>query len=350
MTSEPPESPLSHERTFDGLVDMKPLLFRLHSPKYSATIFDEKKRVLRASRHASEHRDISEGPSALEALAEFPSSLTLDEESDAVDRHITSWVKKSKQPSNFISLTFNVLFVLWDWNRRRFRQTYRSEDDFIIIVLKSSALRGRAKLGIEMIKDQDVYKLTDFAEEVIVASSIQSSAILGTMPMSQLEEFIPSWCQELLGSLEEDQVSEEKAQLGFKSFLKKLEQPAVQGDDCTRQSLRFALELLDPMLVSATGKLRRADTGNVFHSVAKGHPRDESEDSAEYSSRATASEQTVAGKGYVSHTKAWLGNEYADLHQAEFSQRTEVEASLRLAGGTDLRLSPTVSALTRLHF
>lgn len=307
MTSESSGSRLSYERTFDGLIDIKPLLFRLHSPKYCATIFDEKKKVLRASRHAAEHRNSSEEPSALKALAEFPSSLTPDEESDAVERHITSWVKKSKEPSNFISLTFNVLFVLWEWKRRRFHQTYRSEDDFIIIVLNSSALRGRAKLGIEMIKDQGVYNLTDFSEEVIVASSIQSSAILGTMPMSQLENFIPSWCQESLKSLKEDHVSEEKAGLGFKfkSFLRKLEQPAVQGDDCTRQSLRFALELLDPMLVSA--KQRRADTENVFNSVAKEHPRDESENSTDHSSHATALRQTVAGKGYVSHTNLGLG-------------------------------------------
>jgi hypothetical protein len=308
MTSESSESPLSYERTFDGLVDIKPLLFRLHSPKYSATIFDEKKKVLRASLHAPELRNSSEESSALKALAELPSSLTPEEESDAVERHIASWAKKSKEPSNFISLTFNVLYVLWEWKRRRLQKKRRSEDDFIIIVLKSSALRGRAKLAIEMIKDQASrnLRLADFSEEVIVASSIQSSAILSTMPMSQLEDFVPSWCQKSLKSLEEDHVSEEKAERGFRSFLKKLEQRAVQGVDCTRQSLRFALELLDPMLVSA--KQRRADTGNVFDSVlAKRHPRDESENSTDHSSHAITLEQTVAGKGYVSHTKLGLG-------------------------------------------
>jgi hypothetical protein len=295
----------SYERTFDGLIDMKPLLFRLHSHKYCATIFDEKNKVLRASRHASEHRNGGEGPSALQALAEFPSSLTPGEESDAVERHITCWVKKSKEPSNFISLTFNVLFVWWEWKRRRSHPTYRPEDDFMIIVLNSSALRGRAKLGIEMIREhQDAYTFADFAEEVIVANSIQSSAIIGTMPMSQLDVFIPSWCQESLDSFKKTHVSEEKAGLGFKSFLNRLEQCAVEGDNRTRQSLCFALELLHPMLVST--EQQRADTGNVFYSAAKGHPRDENENSADHSSRATALERTVAGKGYVSHAKLGL--------------------------------------------
>ena len=197
-------------------------------------------------------------------------------------------------------------------------------------------------------KDPDAYKFATFAEEVIVASSIQSSAILGTMPMSQLEVFIPSWCQESLTTLKEARVSEEKAGLGFKSFLNKLEQPAVEGDDRTRQSLRFALELLDLMLVSA--KQQRADTGNVCYSVAKGHPRYESENSTSRSSHATELEQTVAGKGYVSHTELGLEKKNTDLHQAEVSQRIEAEAVLRLAGDTGLRLSPTVSVRTPLLF
>jgi hypothetical protein len=296
---------LSYERTFDGLIDIKPLVFRLHSFKYCKTIFETNKKVLRASRHASEHRNNSEEPSAPKVLAESPLSLTPDQESNAVERHITSWVKKSKEPSNFISLTFNVLFVLWEWKRRRFYQTHRSEDDFTIIVFKSSALRGRAKLGVEMLrKDHDAYQLADFNEEVIVASSIESSAILGHMPMSQLEVFIPPWCREALKSLEEAPVSEGKAGRGFRSFLDGLRPLTHKGDDYIRQSLCFALELLVPMLVPA--EQQRTDDGRVLYSAAKDHPGDESEISVDHPSRATTVERTVTEKAYVPHTKLGL--------------------------------------------
>jgi hypothetical protein len=52
--------------------------------------------------------------------------------------------------------------------------------------------------------------------------------------------------------------------------------------------------------MSVSAKQRRPDTGNVFDSVDKGHPRDESEDSTDHSGHGTALEQTAAGKRYES--------------------------------------------------
>jgi hypothetical protein len=147
-TSLLPKSKLSYDRSFEDMVDRShlKLLFRLHSLKFSSTFFHPKK-VLVASLHfqkLSEYSTSEELSLRLTALEEEPSSLTLEEDSEAVEKHITSWLSKNKEPSNFISLTFNVLYVLWLW-KRRISSLSRSQaegrpglDDFRIIVLDCS--------------------------------------------------------------------------------------------------------------------------------------------------------------------------------------------------------------------
>lgn len=193
-----PSEPNS-ERTFDEIVRGTPLLFRLHSQGSSQTFFHDKKNVLVASLHRQGLEDSSNEELSLRLteLEKNRSSSTPEKTRDAIKKHITSWNEKNNEPSSYISLTFNVSYLFWEWKRRMSRPTpEKLQDDFIIIVLKGSELQasGKAKLGTEWLPgDLEEYNLGyRFAkshEEVIVEDFIQSEAILGFMSTSKLVEF-----------------------------------------------------------------------------------------------------------------------------------------------------------------
>ena len=235
--------------TFDDIIDANPLLFRLHSPTSSNTRFYAETKVLLSSRRAKGCND-GQDISILKDLDENPSSST-PYEPGAVARHITCWLDGNTEPSDFISLSFNVCFVLWDWKRRRSHQGQR-EDDFFVIVLKSSKLRGLAKLGTEIVNKGEHDKACTFTQafdEVIVADIVRPPAILGTIPLSQLEDSVPSWWEKPLASMSPGSRSEEKIST-FKDFLRKSKVPANKSEDaCTGEILRFALALIAPTMM-----------------------------------------------------------------------------------------------------
>ena len=274
--------------TFDDIIHANPLLFRIHSAKYSHTFFDDDRKILIASNQWKKCKDNSEEIiPTLEDQKEKPPPY----ETGAVVRHITSWRGNNKEGrSDFISLTYSFWYVLWEWKRRRRRlqrlwcqsKVPGPEDDFQVIILKSSELKGRAKLGIEVVnetKDRDAYRFTRAHNEVIVADCIQPPAILGAMSLSQLQGFIPSWCREWLESMEQVPESKEKPS-GFKAFARNLRElkkkPPPNGDDGVLQSLRFALELLAPILAGGEHWHQRADDEYAVDSANRDSPRDES--------------------------------------------------------------------------
>jgi hypothetical protein len=223
----------------------------------------------------------------------------LEENDEAVEKHITSWQKKNKDQSNFISLTFNVQYVFWEWKRRMsyWSPSERPQDDFMVIVFKGSELRGRAKLGTEWLqrkKDEDAFKFARSQEEVIVARSIDSEAIMGFMSMSKLEDFIPPWYKKLL---------EHKKELGFRGSLPS----AVDVVDCARarEALRFSLALLAPMLVP--GGQHKADIGGVVGCSDTEHSRAEgvSPTVEPRSGHETVSGQRATEDGYVPLKAPW---------------------------------------------
>ena len=94
-------------------------------------------------------------------------------------------------------------------------------------------------------------------EEVIVDGLIKSEAILGSISMSELEEFIPSWSRKLLEDVKEIPGLEKKP-----SFRETLPPEVDQVEDArARESLEFSLALLAPMLVP--GKQQRTNNGDV---------------------------------------------------------------------------------------
>lgn len=255
--------------TSDDIIHTYPLLFRLHSPKFSHTFFHDDSKTLFASRSWKKDSTSEDILATLNALKE--KSISYDP--SAVAEHITSWCRGSTEPSDFISLTYNVWYVLWEWKRRRHQHQLwcqsnvpGPEDDFQVIIFKSSELKGRAKLGIEIVNKTEnpgAYRFTRAHDEVIVAGFIQPPAIVGVMPLSQLQDFIPSWCQEQFKSVENVPGSKEREQSSFKDFAQNLrdskKKPSTEDVDGALQSLRFALELLAPILAGSEHWHQRAN-------------------------------------------------------------------------------------------
>ena len=272
------KSKSSYDRSFDDIVDENRLLFRLHSHNFCRTFFHPKEKVLFASLHCQELSEDSSSEELslrLTALNDAPSSesLTMEEDSEAVWKHITSWLNHHKGPSNYISLTFNVLYVLWMWKRRisSIPQSEGRQDDFRIIVLDSSKLRASrpAKLGTQLLsreteKHQNAHRFAQSHEEVIVTKYIQPEVILGSMPMSKLEVFIPSRCRKLLETTKGITLSDSLP-------------PVIDRVDCTmvRESLRFSLALLAPMLVSDEQQRTNIGSGKEVGCGAIEHSRTE---------------------------------------------------------------------------
>jgi len=176
------------------MVDRRSLLFRLHNSKTRATFYHAERNFFLASRYAPEHKD------RCKELLDPPS---LEE---SVERHVTSWARKDRDPSGFISLTCNVLWAFWEWKRQVTKPDHPADpegfrDVFDIVVLKSSELCVSARLGTEILsrgKCRMAYDFADSAGEVIVAKYIHKEAILGITRISELLEFLPSWCRKQL--------------------------------------------------------------------------------------------------------------------------------------------------------
>ena len=171
------EQKLSYERTFNDVSERRPLIFRLQESS-SATHFDERLELLAASKLKKPFSR------ALEELSQgnplfFINVNPEGEDVEAVQKHVTSWKRKNKDPSNFISLTFSVLWVCWRWKFQVSKQQNGSQDDSKMILVKISGVYGRAKLGTEILRRRDGYQFANGADEVIVPGIVQPQAILG---------------------------------------------------------------------------------------------------------------------------------------------------------------------------
>jgi hypothetical protein len=83
----------------------------------------------------------------------------------SVCRHglITRRPDGSKDPSILISLTFDVLFVYWEWKRRTSYQAGQHEDASIIIVIMGPELEldKRTELGTKMLGEEHRHPRSD---------------------------------------------------------------------------------------------------------------------------------------------------------------------------------------------
>lgn len=293
--------------TFDDIIHTNPLLFRLHSPKFSHTFFDDDSKILFASRNWKKYDNREEIFHTLKALKEKPTSF----EKDAVARHITTWSKHTTGPlaSDFISLTYNFWYVLWEWKRRRSRQppqgqseVSRPEDDFQVIVFETSGLKGRARLGTEVVaetkEDAEAYRFTQAHAEVIVPDFIEPPTTLGAVSLSQLQGFIPPWCRDLPVTVEQYENSESKMNktLSFKDFTQRLRdlKSSANEDGRVPQSLRFSLKLLAPILASGEQWHQRADNESAVDSANRDPPNSRALDWSDHDSTSEACSSTAA--------------------------------------------------------
>jgi hypothetical protein len=178
-------------------------------------------------------------------------------------------------------------------------------DDFFIIVLKSSELRGLAKLGTEIVNKEEhgkAHTFTQAFDEVIIADIVQPAAILGTIPVSQLETSVPSWWKKPLASTSSGSKSEETITT-FKDFLRTSKVPANKSEDaCTSELIRFSLALIAPTTLRGEQQHAGSDNGSILNFAAIYRSTEEGKTSkVHHSDQDTISEQIAAGERYVPH-------------------------------------------------
>ncbi|KAI0260051.1 hypothetical protein BC834DRAFT_902718, partial [Gloeopeniophorella convolvens] len=244
---------------------------------------------------ASEHRvfDAADFNEQLENNSDDPSfrisEAPTETEKENIRGHIADgWKKHQKErtPSHYISLTFDPVYALWECNRRaarapRTRGPPYNLQSLKIIVLRSDAVRERAKLGIELVSDETKEgRLAKAFREVLVAKFVPSTAVVGVVPYQQIEHSIPHWILACLTS--PDKIDKAKT---------KVENP-MEGErytDCVNRvriaakknskgscalMLRFARALLDHEIISGQARaaglkpFKRRRIGSLTQSVS----------------------------------------------------------------------------------
>ncbi|KAI0260048.1 hypothetical protein BC834DRAFT_1035572 [Gloeopeniophorella convolvens] len=147
-----------------------------------------------------------------ESKTHFDEQAPTETEKENIRGHIADgWKKHQKErtPSHYISLTFDPVYALWECNRRAARAPRTKRPSYNlqslkIIVLRSDAVRERAKLGIELVSEdageRSAYGLAYAFREVLVAKFVPGLAVVGVASYQQIEPSIPHWIPACLTS------------------------------------------------------------------------------------------------------------------------------------------------------
>ncbi|KAI0296944.1 hypothetical protein B0F90DRAFT_1819684 [Multifurca ochricompacta] len=111
---------------------------------------------------------------------------------DVARRRILLWVgkdEKHENEDNIISLTFDLLFVFWEWKRRG---SYNNSE---VIVIKSSELNWsepeRVTLGTKILRGD---------EETLEYRFAKGKTILDKITIHDIDDLIPSWIENALNN------------------------------------------------------------------------------------------------------------------------------------------------------
>ncbi|KAF9648317.1 hypothetical protein BDM02DRAFT_3096758 [Thelephora ganbajun] len=183
-----PQYGFGAEVAFDALIDTNPFLFRVYTPKHSAS----------ASTSAS---DDSDAPYFLAQRFDNDPLAPISKPSLATYAdvaHHMDWVTKSTSP--FVSSSFSFAWALWEAVRR-----YHSnvKHDVEIAVIDARLVVGKAVTAIELLRKSqtkerhvDHWKWYRFALEsqsVLIHHSIPHQAVYSSIPLLKLLEKLPSY-------------------------------------------------------------------------------------------------------------------------------------------------------------
>ncbi|KAI0260049.1 hypothetical protein BC834DRAFT_566770 [Gloeopeniophorella convolvens] len=155
-------------------------------------------------------------------------------------------------PSPFVSATFCLAWALW-WSTLRNMPPGHTR----LLIIDSFALRGRARLGVQvlaapagvgMVDSGEFYRVR-MAQEALIPVHVPRTAILGTVSVGALRRFAPPWLRPSALNTNGRDNAGAWAPPSFREVCDNIRLPALGDEDMRNASLRFAFGLLAPSLV-----------------------------------------------------------------------------------------------------
>ncbi|KAH9947764.1 hypothetical protein B0H21DRAFT_691332 [Amylocystis lapponica] len=239
---------------FEKLVESNPFLFRVHTPKEQSPFYDRTEPYFvgqlfsDAFSSSTIHSRSPTSPSPYRS----PAKSTYAD----VARHL-DWTTRSSSP--YVSCSFSFAWAIWEATRRYHHSMKHSVE---IAVIDAKALTGRAVTAVELLRQGDAkdrhkdhwrwYRYATEAQDVLVWGYIPGTAVLASIPLTQVLNRLPSY---FLSADAPDGADSPMARIGWDYARKK---PSYR-QFCQEVSDRFLRLSLDRRLRDTTaGSVRLA--------------------------------------------------------------------------------------------
>ncbi|KAH9854631.1 hypothetical protein C2E23DRAFT_775248 [Lenzites betulinus] len=187
-----PQYGFGAEVAFEQLVDSNPFLFRVHTPKDPSPFYDNTEPYFVGAVFAD---NVSGSAFRSASLSPYrtPAKYTYAD----VSRHM-DWTTRATSP--FVSTSFSFAWAVWEATRRYHHGMKHSVE---IAVIDAKALVGRAVTAVELLregapKDRHVdhwkwYRYGLEAQDVLVYGYIPGTAVLSSVPLTQILSKLPTY-------------------------------------------------------------------------------------------------------------------------------------------------------------
>ncbi|EPT01982.1 hypothetical protein FOMPIDRAFT_1119131 [Fomitopsis schrenkii] len=179
---------------FDKLVNSNPFLFRVHTPRELSPFYDRTDPYFIGPRFESDFAS-----STFSSQASSPSpfrSPPTPTYADAV-QHM-DWTTRSSSP--YVSTSFSFAWAIWEATRRYHHNMKHSVE---IAIIDARAVASRAVTAVELLRQADPkdrhadhwkwYRFALEAQDVLIWGYIPGTAVLASVPLSQLSTKLPSY-------------------------------------------------------------------------------------------------------------------------------------------------------------
>lgn len=179
---------------FENLVESNPFLFRVYTPKEPSPFYDRTEPYFIGPRFAEDFASSSfNSQDASNSPYRSPPVSTY---ADAV-QHL-DWTSRSSSP--YVSTSFSFAWAIWEATRRYHHGVKHSVE---IAVIDARAVCGRAVTAVELLRKADPkdrhqdhwkwYRYALEAQDVLVWGYIPGTAVLASIPLSQVLTKLPSY-------------------------------------------------------------------------------------------------------------------------------------------------------------
>ncbi|OBZ76495.1 hypothetical protein A0H81_03164 [Grifola frondosa] len=176
-----------------NLIDSNPFLFRVYTPKEASQSNDSTEPYFTGQLFTDDFSSSAFRSTSSPSPYRSPSTCTYADVAQHMD-----WTTKSSSP--YVSTSFSFAWAIWEATRRYHHSMKHSVE---IAVIDAKALSGRAVTAVDVLaqaapkdRHKDHWKWYRFAleaQDVLVWGYIPSTAVLASIPLTQILNKVPSY-------------------------------------------------------------------------------------------------------------------------------------------------------------